>query len=106
VDGYLLAIHTTWKKHAKIFRLYFSGQYQRYGINIQACCDSHCRFTFLGIGLDTRLLLLPMQLACMNAAAQAEHREIVSNKYPHWSLAREEMVKLVKQQYLTRPAAC
>ena len=50
VDGYLLAIHTPRKKHAKNVRSYFSGHYQRYGINIQACCDSHCRFTFLGIG--------------------------------------------------------
>ena len=50
VDGYLLAINTPAKKHAKNVRSYFSGHYQRYGVNIQACCDAHLRFTFLGIG--------------------------------------------------------
>ena len=50
VDGYLLAINTPAKKHAKNVRSYFSGHYQRYGVNIQACCDAHYRFTFLGIG--------------------------------------------------------
>lgn len=50
LDGYLLAIVTPPKKIAKNVRSYFSGHYQKYGINIQACCDSHCRFTFVGIG--------------------------------------------------------
>jgi hypothetical protein len=50
LDGYLLAIVTPAKKHAKNVRSYFSGHYQKYGINIQACCDAHCRFLFLGIG--------------------------------------------------------
>ena len=50
VDGYLLGIVTPAKKHAKNVRSYFSGHYQKYGINIQACCDANCRFTFLGIG--------------------------------------------------------
>jgi hypothetical protein len=60
-----------------------------------------------GAGLDTHSLLLFTQLAYMNASAQAENQEIVSNKYPQWSrrLAREEMVKLMKQQNLTRPTA-
>jgi hypothetical protein len=50
LDGFLLAIITPRKLHAKNVRSYFSGHYQKYGINIQACCDAHCRFTFLGIG--------------------------------------------------------
>jgi hypothetical protein len=50
LDGYLLAIVTPRKSQAKNVRSYFSGHYQKYGINIQACCDAHCRFTFLGIG--------------------------------------------------------
>lgn len=50
LDGYLLPIITPWKSQAKNVRSYFSGHYQRYGINIQACCDAHCRFTFVGIG--------------------------------------------------------
>ena len=51
VDGYLLAIATPWKSHAKNIRSYSSGHYQKYGINIQASCNAHCCFTFfLGIG--------------------------------------------------------
>ena len=50
LDEYLLPIFTPRKCHAKNVRSYFSGHYQKYGVNIQACCDSHCRFTFLGIG--------------------------------------------------------
>jgi DDE superfamily endonuclease len=228
VDGYLMAIYTPHKKHANNVRSYFSGHYQRYGINVQACCDRHCRFTFLGIGgpgnskdrqavkesglsalidklptgycciadsayqptetlmtifggdlalvkdndnynyfasqlririemafglmtkkwsilqrplsnslpmlkylicciarlhnfcIDVRLdaavtqtsrnrspieRLSTIQLAYMNAAAQAEYSEIVSNEYAQWSLAREEMVQLVKKHQYTRPVA-
>ena len=50
IDGYLLQILTPAKKHARNVRSYFSGHYQKYGINIQVCCDAHCRFLFLGIG--------------------------------------------------------
>jgi DDE superfamily endonuclease len=28
-------------------KAYFSGHYQRYGINIQACCDHLSRFTYI-----------------------------------------------------------
>ena len=28
---------------------FFSGYYQRFGLNVQAMCDAHLRFTFLGI---------------------------------------------------------
>jgi hypothetical protein len=41
LDGYLLSIVTPAKKHAKNVRSYFSGHYQKYGINIQACCDAN-----------------------------------------------------------------
>jgi DDE superfamily endonuclease len=50
VDGYLVGITTPPKKFAKNVRSYFSGHYQKYGINVQACCDANCRFTFIGIG--------------------------------------------------------
>jgi DDE superfamily endonuclease len=49
-DGYLLSIATPRKCEAKNVRSYFSGHYQRYGLNVQACCDADCRFTYLGIG--------------------------------------------------------
>ena len=50
VDGYLMGISTPWKVHAKNVKSFFSGHYQKYGINIQGCCDVDCRFTFLELG--------------------------------------------------------
>ena len=50
IDGYLLTISTPRKSDANNVRSYFSGHYQRNGINIQATCDADCRFTFMGIG--------------------------------------------------------
>ena len=26
-----------------------SGHYQAYGVNVQAACDHHCQFTFIGV---------------------------------------------------------
>ena len=47
IDGWLLLIRTP--KHSDVdggnVRKYFSGHYQTYGINIQACCDVYSRFT-------------------------------------------------------------
>jgi hypothetical protein len=50
LDGYLLHIVTPRKKKNRNVRSYFSGHYQRYGVNIQASCDAHGRFTFVGVG--------------------------------------------------------
>jgi DDE superfamily endonuclease len=50
LDGYLMAINTPSKRTAKNVRSYYSGHYRRNGINIQACCDASCRFTFVGVG--------------------------------------------------------
>ena len=47
--------------------------------------------------------LSPMQRAFMTASAFKEHREIISNEYPQWSLTRQDMVKLVKDNNLVRP---
>ena len=49
VDGYHLQIQTPSKAEAKNVKPFFSGHYQTYGVNIQAACDSHCRFSFIGI---------------------------------------------------------
>jgi DDE superfamily endonuclease len=49
VDGYLLSIQTPSQKEVGNVRSYFSGHYQKYGINLQASCDHHCRFTFIGV---------------------------------------------------------
>ncbi len=49
VDGYHLQIVTPSKTEVRNVRSFFSGHYQTYGLNIQAACDHHCRFTYLGI---------------------------------------------------------
>lgn len=49
VDGYHLQIQTPSKAEAKNVKSFFSGHYQTYGVNIQAACDSNCRFSFLGV---------------------------------------------------------
>ena len=48
-DGFLLRIKVPSRKEAKNVRSFFSGHYQCYGLNIQAVCDHHCRFTFLAV---------------------------------------------------------
>lgn len=49
IDGYLLRIHTPSKKEAGNVRGFFSGHYQCSGINVQAVCDAHCRFTLFSV---------------------------------------------------------
>jgi hypothetical protein len=39
----------------------------------------------------------------MYAAAEAEHREILSEEYAQWSIERDNMVTAVKQLQLQRP---
>jgi DDE superfamily endonuclease len=48
-DGFLLRIKIPAKKEAKNIRSFFSGHYQCYGVNVQAVCDRHSRFTFLAL---------------------------------------------------------
>lgn len=49
VDGFLLEINAPSKKEAGNVRSFFSGHYQKYGINIQAACDHLSRFTFFAV---------------------------------------------------------
>jgi hypothetical protein len=49
IDGYHLEIQTPPKKYAKNVQSFFSGHYQSHGVNIQAACDSNCRFQFIGV---------------------------------------------------------
>ncbi|MBV5267579.1 MAG: transposase family protein, partial [Burkholderiaceae bacterium] len=46
LDGMLLRIHTPASKETGNVKAYFSGHYQDYGINVQAACDSECRFVY------------------------------------------------------------
>lgn len=49
IDGYHLQTITPPKNEVGNVRSYFSGHYQTYGVNIQACCDHQCRFQFIGV---------------------------------------------------------
>ncbi|ETK88716.1 hypothetical protein F441_07196 [Phytophthora nicotianae CJ01A1] len=45
VDGWLCPIRVPQKKEVSRVRSFFSGHYQRYGVNVQACCYHLSRFT-------------------------------------------------------------
>ncbi|OWZ04056.1 hypothetical protein PHMEG_00024112 [Phytophthora megakarya] len=45
VDGWLCPIRVPCKDEVARVRSFFSGHYQRYGVNVQACCDHLGRFT-------------------------------------------------------------
>ena len=49
VDGFLLQIQTPRKDETGNVKAYFSGHYQTYGINVQAACDSQCRFIYAAL---------------------------------------------------------
>jgi hypothetical protein len=49
IDGYLLSIITPSANEVGNVRSNFSGHYQAYGCNVQAACDSHLRFSFIGL---------------------------------------------------------
>ena len=44
VDGILLKIQTPREAEVGNVKAFFSGHYQTYGINVQAACDSNCKF--------------------------------------------------------------
>ena len=49
LDGMLLRIQTPATKETGNVKSYFSGHYQDYGINVQAACDSKCRFIYVSL---------------------------------------------------------
>ena len=49
VDGYLLSINTPSRAEVGNVRSYFSGHYQKYGINVQAVADSNCMFQYFAL---------------------------------------------------------
>jgi hypothetical protein len=49
LDGLLLRIQTPSSSETGNVKAYFSGHYQAYGVNVQAVCDSRCRFVYAAI---------------------------------------------------------
>ena len=49
LDGWLCRIKVSTPKETSNVSSYFSGHYECHGLNIQAACDSRCRFTWLSI---------------------------------------------------------
>jgi DDE superfamily endonuclease len=46
VDGLLLRIQTPSAREVGNVKAFFSGHYRAYGVNVQAMCDSQCRFIY------------------------------------------------------------
>ena len=55
--------------------------------------------------IDMTDTLCSTQIAYMRAAAEAEHRSILREEYPQWSLMRQEIVNIVKNSGFERPLA-
>jgi len=49
LDGWLCRIKVPTQKETANISAYFSGHYQCYGVNVQACCDARCRFTWFSV---------------------------------------------------------
>jgi DDE superfamily endonuclease len=49
IDGFLLEIMAPPADVVGNVRMYYSGHYKRYGVNIQACCDYLSRFTYIAL---------------------------------------------------------
>ena len=47
IDGILIPIKVPSRKETGHVKNYFSGYYHCYGVNVQACADADCCFTFL-----------------------------------------------------------
>jgi len=59
LDGFLVQVQVTSKGETGNFKAYFSGNYQTYGINIQAECDHKCRFVYAA--LEDQMILLHLE---------------------------------------------
>jgi DDE superfamily endonuclease len=49
LDGWLCKIDTPLASETSNARAFHSGHYNAQGVNVQACCDSECRFTHVSI---------------------------------------------------------
>ena len=49
LDGLLLQIQTPSASETGNVKAYFSGHYRTYGVNVQAACDSRCRFIYASV---------------------------------------------------------
>ena len=49
LDGFLLLIQTPACTETGNVKAFYSGHYQMYGINVQAACDSRCRFVYVAL---------------------------------------------------------
>ena len=49
LNGWLCSIKTPSKKETRNSKCFFSGHYQKMGINVQAVCDADCKFTYFAI---------------------------------------------------------
>ena len=65
------------------------------------CIDERLKTTTVVVPSKNTLSL--QQRLYMDSCAHAEHQQIMSYKYPQWSMAREELVKAIRLRELKRP---
>jgi hypothetical protein len=53
LDGWLCRIETPSSKVTPNARTFHSGHYNAQGVNVQACCDSECRYIHVSINSPT-----------------------------------------------------
>jgi hypothetical protein len=49
LDGWVCPLQSPSEKHVTNAGDYFSGHYHKYGMNVQAMCNSYCCFTYNGV---------------------------------------------------------
>jgi hypothetical protein len=77
VDGYLLRILVPSKSEVKNVRSFFSGHYQCYGVNIQACADHHSRFVHFAFAAPEETEMQSNSAAC-TALSRVFRKEFAS----------------------------
>ena len=85
VDGWLCQIQTPRRNEVGRVQSFFSGHYQTYGVNVQACCDSASRFTAFTCNSSgscgDSIAFLNWKLAQVAAAFDAGYYLIGDNAY-------------------------
>ena len=93
INGFLLLIKTPSQNESANVRSYFSGHYQAMGLNVQAMCDSKCRFTYVGIKA-------PGRSSDVNAYRKTALMKWVEN-LPPWVFAIGDIASVCSEHLLT-----
>eukprot|EP00644_Phytophthora_capsici_P019370 jgi/Phyca11/133397/e_gw1.442.3.1 len=86
IDGWLCPIRVPRANECGRVIAFFSGHYQRYGLNVQACADYKCRFTAMACrapgGRNDSVAFLQWSLSQALKAIQGPYFVVADNAYP------------------------